>query len=197
MTLAPESTLGAALSVAVMLPGHTAEEASLCERPDISCLLLTTVVDASQVRLKASQAIGIDLPAVAGAAQIEGGTMALWHSPRSWLLLGPVNAERTRSNAIDLVFADRSVSATPYSDFLCWLELTGSRSLELLRQHSFVSLERHGLPVGHAKRGLIADIPAVVIHQKEQAWLIGVERSRAASFVAHLMPDYLKSSPTT
>jgi heterotetrameric sarcosine oxidase gamma subunit len=71
----------------------------------------------------------------------------------------------------------------PFTDALCWFELSGDGALDLLTEGSFISLERGGLPVGRAKRTLIAQIAAVVVRRSESVWQVAVERSRSKYFV--------------
>ena len=74
--------------------------------------------------------------------------------------------------------------------------MSGAASIDLLTESSFISLERGGLPVGHAKRTLIAQIAAVIVHESENTWMIAVERSRARYF-ADWLSDSLKLRHTT
>jgi heterotetrameric sarcosine oxidase gamma subunit len=178
MKLDPLSSLGAPFDSSAGVPGFVAKGASLRERADIGCVLVTAAINADEVLARARKAVEIHLPTAAGAIQTEG-RRALWLSPRSWLVLSTVAEERNLCDAIDAAFPDQLLYAAPFTDALCWLEVTGAQSLALLSQMAFVSLERGGLPVSHAKRTLLAGIPVIVIHERECSWLIGVERSRA------------------
>jgi heterotetrameric sarcosine oxidase gamma subunit len=157
--------------------------AALRERRDIGCVLLNAAVTADQIASKACGAAGIELPLVAGAIRTAGGRTALWLTPRSWLIRCNVDEEGDLVGALNAAFPDKLAHAAGFTDALCWLELSNAGALELLTEGGFVSLERDGLPVGHAKRTLIAQVAAIVVREGESVWLVAVERSRAEYFV--------------
>lgn len=80
-------------------------------------------------------------------------------------------------------FPDKLIHAALFTDYLCWLELSGPGAGIILGDGGFISLEREGLATGHAKRTLVAGVAAVIIRKEKSEWLIGVERSRARYFV--------------
>lgn len=176
------STLGASFGSVALVADFPAAGAILRERADIGCLLLSTAVDADRVIALASQAVGVDLPPVAGAIQTNEERLALWLSPRSWIVHCNPKEETILAARVDATFPDGLVHAALFTDYLCWLELSGLSADILLKDGGFISLEREGLAIGHAKRTLIAGVAAVVIRKERREWLIGVERSRARYF---------------
>jgi len=112
------------------------------------------------------------------------GRRAIWLTPRSWLIC--CDSESELIERVESAFPDKLVHATLFTDALCWLELWGPAAIDLLTEGGFVSLERNGLPVGHAKRTPIAQIPVVVVRESADTWLLGMERSRASYFVQWL-----------
>jgi heterotetrameric sarcosine oxidase gamma subunit len=155
----------------------------LRERTDIGCVLLTSAVPTAQIIGSAIQASGVELPLVPGAIKTGVGRAALWLSPRSWLIHCGIEEETRLVCGLNQAFPDKLAHAVPYTDQLCWFELSGQAGLDLLTEGGFVSLDRGGLPVGHAKRTLIAQIAVVLVRESERDWLVAVERSRARYFV--------------
>jgi heterotetrameric sarcosine oxidase gamma subunit len=174
--------------------GFKCYNATLQERADIGCVLLTSAVNADEIVNSAMHVCGVEIPLVPGAVQIAAGRAALWLSPRSWLIQCEVEDEAQRVTRLNAAFPDALAHAVSLTDALCWFELSGPGSLTLLTEGGFVSLERDGLPVGHAKRTLIAQVAAVVARESEVGWLIGVERSRARYFVEWLSAASLTGS---
>jgi heterotetrameric sarcosine oxidase gamma subunit len=187
--LEPRSTLGAPFGSVSAVPGFPGRGAILRERADIGCLLLNAAVDATGIIALASKAVGIDLPPVAGAVRTSEGLLGVWLSPRSWLVHCSIEDETALTARVNTAFPDKLVHAARFTDYLCWFDLSGPSSDDLLKEGGFVSLEQAGLAAGHAKRTLIAGITAIVVHEGESVWLIGVERSRARYFA-----DWLAAS---
>jgi heterotetrameric sarcosine oxidase gamma subunit len=159
----------------------------LRERADIGCVLLSTAVDSADIAVTASHVAGVDIPLTPGAIKTSPHRKAIWLSPRSWLIHCNIEEEQELVTHLNAAFQERLVHAAAFTDYLVWFELSGSAGLDLLTEGTFLSLERAGLPVGHAKRTLIAQIAAVVVHESESVWLIAVERSRARYFADWLI----------
>lgn len=183
MRLEPTSILGAPFSSVALVAEFPATDAILRERADIGCLLLSAAVDADRIIALASQSVGVDLPLVAGAIRTNEGRLALWLSPRSWIVHCNPKEETMLAARLGAAFPDKLIHAALFADYLCWLELSGPGADILLRDGGFISLEREGLAIGYAKRTLIAGVAALVVRKEKSEWLIGVERSRAKYFV--------------
>ncbi|MBT4932394.1 MAG: hypothetical protein HOL66_00865 [Rhodospirillaceae bacterium] len=93
---------------------------------------------------------------------------AVWLSPRSWLISCRLDDEPELLDNINANFPDRSIHASAFSDYLCWLSLEGEATEDALRQGGFISLANEGLPEGHANRTIMAGIPAI-IHRKQRS----------------------------
>lgn len=152
------------------------------ERVNIGCLLLTSAVAGAQTADTLEACLSTTLPRSPGAVTFGYERIAIWLSPRSWLFLCDPVEEAELVGLVADRFPDRLAHASAFSDFLCWLSLEGHRAEDVLRQGSFISLARSGLPRGHAKRTLIDGIPAVVFHEEAEVWRVAVERSRAVHF---------------
>jgi heterotetrameric sarcosine oxidase gamma subunit len=191
MKLLPRSTLDAIFGVSTTIPEFIGRDAgsAMRERADIGCLLLNVAVYPFIGMTELHAAVGLEFPLNAGAITEAHPNRVLWLTPRSWLIQCPVDAEWTLERRINEAIPDKRVHAALYTDYLCWFELCGIESGDLLRRHGFVSLERGGLPLGHAKRTLVAGIAAVVVREGENAWLVGVERNRAHYFADTLVAD--------
>jgi heterotetrameric sarcosine oxidase gamma subunit len=180
--LSAQSTLGAPFGSASRTAGLPDSSCAFLERADVGCVLLTAAVDMSEIVTSASAATGIDLPLAPGAIKRYEGRLALWLSPRSWLIHCSINEENAIATDVNEAFPSKLVHATPFTDHVCWLELCGRQSASLLKQGTFISLERNGLSIGHSKRTQITGIPVVIVREAEAVWLLGVERSRARFF---------------
>ncbi|MBL8266538.1 sarcosine oxidase subunit gamma family protein [Steroidobacter sp.] len=192
MSLQLESTLGRAFGTSAVLVCDAADGLELRERADLGCLLLTAAVDVAEIIDAASVAAGVPLPAEPGMINTAHERLALWLSPRSWLVQCGIEAEGELAARLNGTFPDRRLHAALFTDYLCWLELRGAGSVDVLQDASFVSLERNGLAVGHAKRTLVAGITGVIVRHSEIDWLIGIERSRARYFT-----EWLTTTRTT
>ncbi len=181
MKLRPQAILGAPFGTAALVPGFKVAGVTLRERADIACVLITSAVEGADVAAMA------DLPLAAGAVRTAPGRTALWLSPRSWLIQCRIDEELSLVARVNAAFRDKRVHAVPFTDALCWFELSGPDARDCLTEGGFLSLEPGGLPVAHAKRTLIAAIAAVVLRPSETAWLVGVERSRARYFADWLI----------
>jgi heterotetrameric sarcosine oxidase gamma subunit len=123
---------------------------------------MTNAVDSDDILLSAGEAAGVDLPLVSGMTNTGPRRVAIWLTPRSWLLLCGIEEERPLVARLNGTFPEKLAHAVGYTDCLCWFELSGMASLDLLTEGTFLSLERGGLPIGHAKRTPIAQIAAIV-----------------------------------
>lgn len=182
MKLQPESALGAQFGFASDVPCGAGDGLTLRERADIGCVLVTSAVDAAEIIDAVGVVVGVELPRVSGRVAFAGGRLALWLSPRSWLIQCGMDGEGELAARVNAEFSDKRVHAAHFTDYLCWFELSGAGSDHLLKEGSFISLERDGMADGNAKRTLIAGITAVIIRRSRNVWLLGVERSRARYF---------------
>jgi heterotetrameric sarcosine oxidase gamma subunit len=160
----------------------------LCAQ-DIGCLLVSSAVDPSTVMTELREASELSFPREAGRVVDTHAFRVLWLTPRSWLIHCPLDSQDVLVGRINEKFPDKSVHAVPYTDQLAWFELRGPDADSRLSQGGFISLEPAGLPVAFAKRTLIAGVAAIIFHERQDAWLIGVERSRAAYMV-----DWLRAT---
>jgi heterotetrameric sarcosine oxidase gamma subunit len=178
MTLTARSALGRDFGVRHSL--HAPADVSLAEHADIGCVWLTCATDAAAILAPLVAALGYDLPREGGAMIRTGECTAIWMNPRAWLLRCPPAAETETVALVAAAFPDRLVHASAFTDFLCWFSLKGDSAVDFLKQGGFLSLAQNGLRAGHAKRTMIAGIPAILCHEDPSHWLVGVERSRAA-----------------
>lgn len=184
MKLVPQTALEAPFaSVARLATGAVV----LSERADIGCVLLNATTDPARFYDPAGVLTGVELPRAPGAVGRSGHRQAIWLTPRSWLVLCELEAEEVLVTRINAAFTDKSLHAAHFADYLCWLELSGPRSHAVLRDSSFISLDRAGLSLHHAKRTLVAGIAAIVVSTGVDAYLIGVERSRARYFADRIL----------
>ncbi len=187
MKVQARATLWAPFGTAAPLAAFKASGVTLRERADIGCVLMTSAVTSAGIVAAASVAAGVDLPLEAGETKIGQGRTAVWLTPRSWLVQCRIEEEPSLVTSVNDAFPDKRLHAVRFTDSLCWFELSGAEALDCLTEGGFVSLEPRGLPVGHAKRTLIAAVAANVIHAAENLWVVGVERSRARYFADWLI----------
>jgi heterotetrameric sarcosine oxidase gamma subunit len=183
LQLQPQSALGAPFGSASTVSEFSSAHAVLRERADIGCVLLTITVDSADIAAGITHAAGVDLPLIPGMVKTSLDRKAIWLSPRSWLIHCSIEQEQELVAHLNVATSEQLIHAAAFTDYLAWFELSGPAAIDLLAEGTFLSLDRAGLPVGHAKRTLIAQISAVVIHENESVWLVAVERSRARYFV--------------
>jgi heterotetrameric sarcosine oxidase gamma subunit len=190
LNLQARSVFGGEFGTSRVIDGFRCEGTVLRERSDLGCVLLTLAADTLELAATASAACGLALPAGPGAIAKGSGAAnsrrALWLTPRSWLIHCGLEDESDLIERVGAAFPDKLAHAVSFTDALCWLELAGSAASDLLTEGGFVSLERGGVPVGHAKRTLIAQVAVVLVHQGADSWLLGLERSRAPYFFVWL-----------
>lgn len=186
MNLEARSALGGRLGVASPIAELTGPGVKLIERADLGTVLCVTAGDATAILDRLSQAIGLPCPAAAGETSSKGGRTALWLSPRSWLIQCLPEDEDSLVDAVNDRFADKIVHASRFTDYLCWLELSGPGADGLCKRMGFMSFEFGGLPVGHVKRTLLAAVTVVIARRTADIWWLGVERSRTRYLVDRL-----------
>jgi len=182
------SPMGFPFGSSTLVEGGSREGLSLSECSDFGCVLLSAAVDLTNSQVNLLRLSGVELPMVSGLVAQKDGRSVIWLSPRSWLILCPLDDELTLLASINANFPDRSMHASAFSDYLCWFSLEGEVAQDALRQGGFISLASDGLPEGHAKRTLMAGIPAIIHRKTSIKWSIGIERSHASYF-----SDWLKS----
>jgi heterotetrameric sarcosine oxidase gamma subunit len=174
-----ESGVGEKSSTHEPATGTFATQTVLLERADIGCVLVNSTRDALTAVADVRAAVGLGFPHDAGAITEDSLCRILWLTPRSWLIQCSVDQEAMLTRRINAAYPDKSVHAVLFGDSLCWLELCGPDALDLLSEGGFLSLEPGGLAVGHAKRTVLAGVAVVLLRERAETWLIGVERSRA------------------
>jgi heterotetrameric sarcosine oxidase gamma subunit len=187
LQLKAESALGAPFGTASTVSGFSSDNAVLRERADIGCVLLTAAVDSTDITVSASHAAAVDLPLTPGLIKTSAHRKAIWLSPRSSLIQCGVAEEQDLVTHLNAAFPDKLAHAAALTDYLAWFELSGPAAIDLLTEGTFLSLERAGLPIGHAKRTLVAQIAAIIVHESASVWLVAVERSRARYFTDWLI----------
>ena len=183
MKLQPQSVLNGTFGSVNAISRVGSQKAAVSELSDTGCVSFTVASHGSDVVHSATNAAGVELPVGPGEIKTAAGRAAIWLSPRSWLIQCRVEDEMRLVAALNEVFPDKLAHAVPFTDALCWFEFSGDAVIDLLNEGSFISLERGGLPVRHAKRTLIAQVVAVVVRQSESVWQVAVERSRSRYFV--------------
>ena len=163
--------------------GLSRPECVITEYGPFGCVLCSAAVDVSEIHQTLSRKIKLDLPRQSGRVVKEGESMAIWLSPRSWLILCPLDNELELITSINAAFPDRIVLASAFSDYLCWFSLNGKEAEDKLRHGGFISFTERGLAVGHAKRTLIAGIQVIIHREFTATWTVGIERSYAPYFI--------------
>lgn len=149
---------------------------TLTTRSD-GCILVASAMSGNEQRDKVSLLLGLPLPTEPGPITAAGERRAIWLSPHSWLVRCLPEDEEHLVNEINGVAPNRQMRAARYGDYLCWFALAGTASERVLHGGGFISLERDGLPVGHAKRTLVAGLPTVVVRTEPSEWSLAVEQS--------------------
>ena len=185
---------GTVIGRAEQLPDFVSTTVKVWERSDIGSLLVSCAVDAAKVASRLEQVARLPFPHQAGEFLELDARRTIWLTPRSWIMHCGLEDESQLAGQINCEFPDKVVHASLFSDHLCWLELAGAGTAALLAEGGFISLEKHGLPIGHAKRTLVAGVAAITLHWRVGRWLVGVERSRAVYFAAWLQAAAARAS---
>jgi heterotetrameric sarcosine oxidase gamma subunit len=163
-------------------PEVLGKDEALTERVDVGCVHVTFTAVPSAVAKRLSELTDVSLPTRGGAVAYAPGRRAIWLTPRSWLIQCSIPEELALTARINGAFPDKLAHASSFTDALSWLELSGDNAGIALTRGGFVSLERDGLPVGHAKRTSLAGVAVIAVREEVSRWLLGVERSRALYF---------------
>src|ERR1700722_16912668 len=149
MKLQPRSVFSATFGAPAPIPAFDvrdmratrtpATSTRLLERADIGCVLVNSTMDPPTGVTELSAAVGLGFPLVAGAVSAQGAHRVLWLTPRSWLIQCPVDGEIALAECINEAFPDKRVHAALFTDYLCWIELSGSHALRLLTEGGFIS----------------------------------------------------------
>lgn len=185
MILSARSALGD--NIGTRHPMSALKGVSLAEHADVGGVWVSCATDAATILTPLEAALGCDLPRESGAMTRTGDRTAIWMNQRAWLLRCPPDAEAEIIARVVSAFPDHLAYGSAFSDFLCWFSLEGTSAADVLKQGGFLSLTKTGLPEGHAKRTLIAGIPAILCHESLWHWLVGIERSRASFFYGWLL----------
>lgn len=183
MMLEARSSLGGPFGASTPINDLSRPELEVVEHSDFGCVLCSAAVDVSEIYKKMSKKGKLELPRQSGAVVRQGERTAIWLSPRSWLILCSLDDEPELIASINGAFPDHIVLASAFSDYICWLSLSGEEAEDKLRQGGFVSFAEGGLSIGHAKRTLIGGIPVVIQRKSTTAWTLGIERSYASYFI--------------
>lgn len=162
------------------------EGVNMAVRAEAGIIVLNAAVDAANIVAAASIAVGVPLDTTPGSVTDADGRRAFWLTPRSWLIEILPGDEAVLLSAVRDAFPGRSVHATPYSDALVPIDLSGPGAEDLLRQGGFLSLAAGGPAVGTVKRTLVAGQPVLLWRRDVDAWTVGVKRSLAHAFAAWL-----------
>ncbi len=166
---------------------------SVAERHSDGCVLLTSVVDAITIFEVLSHVLGLTIPMDHGTISGEGTRVVSWLSPRSWLVHVPENEVNSLMKSVDRAFPEKRVSASHFSDHICWFDIEGDGVEDLLKQGGFISLEPCGLPVKAIKRTLVAGVPLLIWRYEKNHWRVGVERSRAQYFIDWMVQTQMET----
>lgn len=182
MMLHALSPMGFPCGAPTLVRGGFREGLSVSECSDFGCVLLTATVDITDFQQELLRLTGVELPLLSGLVVQADGRYVVWLSPRSWLILCRLDEEPKLLDSINSNFPCRSIHASAFSDYLCWLSLEGEAAEDALRQGGFISLANDGLPAGCARRTLMSGIPAIIHRKTAIKWMIGIERSYASYF---------------
>lgn len=174
--------MGFSFGSSTLIEGLRRKGRKVSECSDFGCVLLTAAVDIADFQKDLLQLTGVEFPLSSGLVAQAGDRYVIWLSPRSWLIFCPEDDALKLLGSINASFSGRTIHASAFSDYLCWLALEGEAAEDALRQGGFISLASEGLPTGYAKRTLMAGIPAIIHRRTAHKWMVGIERSYASYF---------------
>lgn len=180
MTLESASIFGGPAGLAA--PVISGDGWQFVERGDLGAVQLVAADEGETTLSALGASVGVTLPATGRTVELVGeGGRVIGLSPRWWLLECPLSAEPAWVARIADAVPGAGVLVTAFGDHLPWFDLTGPRAESLLSAGAFLHLGGP-LTTGRARRMLLAQVPVVLVRLREQAWRLGIERSRAFYF---------------
>jgi sarcosine oxidase subunit gamma len=122
------------------------------------------------VRLAATEALGVTLPAAACRAGVSGERAALWLGPDEWLLIAPV-AQSGLAQRMARALAALPHSLVDVSHRQVALLVEGPRAATLLASGCALDLDAAAFPVGMCTRTMLAKAEVLL-------WRIGADSFR-------------------
>jgi sarcosine oxidase, subunit gamma len=139
------------------------------------------------VRLAASRALGLEIPASACRALASGERAALWLGPDEWLLLNVGTAAEEAPPALAQALAELPHSLVDVSHRQVAIALSGPRAPLLLAAGCPLDLDPGAFPAGMCTRTMLAKTEIILWRTGTLAFRLEVWRSFAAYVAAFLV----------
>jgi len=140
----------------------------------------------------ARQVLGLDLPTTANTTSTNGDRAALWLSPDEWLIVVPFATRAQTIDELKRAFAGQHVSITDVSANRIILELSGSKSREVLAKGCGLDLHPRAFKAGQCAQTVVARSQAVIWQTDETPTYRVLVRPSFAAYLTDFFIDAMK-----
>jgi sarcosine oxidase subunit gamma len=138
------------------------------------------------------QVLGLDLPTNANTVAVSGDRAALWLSPDEWLIVVPFATRAQTIDDLKRALAGKHVSITDVSSNRTILELSGSKSREVLAKGCGLDLHPRAFKAGQCAQTVVARSQAVIWQMDETPTYRVLVRPSFAAYLTDFFIDAMK-----
>ena len=138
------------------------------------------------------QVLGLDLPTHANTVSVSGDRAALWLSPDEWLIVVPFATRAQTVDELKRALAGKHVSITDVSANRVILELSGSKSREVLAKGCGLDLHPRAFMAGQCALTVVARSQAVIWQVDETPTYRVLVRPSFAAYLTDFFIDAMK-----
>lgn len=138
------------------------------------------------------QVLGLDLPTSANTVAVSGDRAALWLSPDEWLIMVPFATRAQTIDDLKRALAGKHVSITDVSSNRTILELSGSKSREVLAKGCGLDLHPRAFKAGQCAQTVVARSQAVIWQVDETPTYRVLVRPSFAAYLTDFFIDAMK-----
>lgn len=138
------------------------------------------------------QVLGLDLPTNTNTVAVSGDRAALWLSPDEWLIVVPFATQAQTIDDLKRALAGKHVSITDVSSNRTILELSGSKSREVLAKGCGLDLHPRAFKAGQCAQTVVARSQAVIWQMDETPTYRVLVRPSFAAYLTDFFIDAMK-----
>ncbi len=140
----------------------------------------------------ARQVLGLDLPTTPNSVSVNGDRAALWLSPDEWLIVAPFATRAQTIDELKRALAGWHVSITDVSANRTILELSGSKSREVLAKGCGLDLHPRAFKTGQCAQTVVARSQAMIWQVDETPTYRVMVRPSFAAYLTDFFIDAMK-----
>ncbi|MEO5692499.1 MAG: sarcosine oxidase subunit gamma family protein [Usitatibacter sp.] len=140
------------------------EPISIVERTGLAMVQVSTWPDSdAAARSCIAGVVGLELPPGANTAAMDGPNRILWLGPHRWLVVAPLAPDRDLAAELAAGLPPAIAAVVDVGAGRQVLQVSGSRTRDLLAKELPIDLHPSAFPVGHCVQGSMAHV-GVLIH---------------------------------